>query len=148
MAEEEWLAMEMYSKSSKKTRVEEGFRGKMYQCTADKLTIGYGLNLESGITEEEARVILEMRLGKIERYLARKYSFYNNMNEARQTVIDDMVYQLGPEGFSKFKKTIDLLYADNYIDASKEMLDSKWAKSDSPSRARRNSDVIRTGLAR
>lgn len=140
--------MELYSKSSKKTRTEEGFRGRMYQCTAGKWTIGYGLNIESGMTEEEARVILEIRLGKIERYLARKYSFYNNMNEARQAVIDDMVYQIGIDGFARFKKTIDLLYSNKYTEASKEMLDSKWARSDSPSRARRASDIMRTGLAR
>ena len=51
-----------------------------------------------------------------------------------------MCFQIGVSGFSKFKKTI--VYASSYdwINMSVEMLDSKWAKSDSPNRAKALSD--------
>ena len=54
-----------------------------------------------------------------------------------------MCYQMGVSGVSKFKKT--LLYLENreFRMASIEMLDSKWAKSDSPQRAKRLSDIIK-----
>ena len=38
----------------------EGLELKPYQCTADKLTIGVGRNIEDrGITEDEARYLLK-----------------------------------------------------------------------------------------
>ena len=38
----------------------EGFRNKPYKCTANKLTIGYGRNIEdNGITKTEASVLLK-----------------------------------------------------------------------------------------
>ena len=47
----------------------------------------------------------------------------------------EMAYQLGPTAFSKFKKTIYLLAHKDYRGASTEMLDSKWARDDTPGRA-------------
>lgn len=39
---------------------DEGFRSKPYKCTAGKLTIGVGRNIEdNGITEDEAMYLLE-----------------------------------------------------------------------------------------
>ena len=53
-----------------------------------------------------------------------------------------MVYQMGLSAFSKFKKTIYLLETEQYKDAAEEMLDSKWARKDSPNRAKELSDII------
>jgi lysozyme len=45
---------------------DEGMRTKPYHCTAGKLTIGVGRNIEEvGITEEEARYLLENDLGRV-----------------------------------------------------------------------------------
>ena len=54
-----------------------------------------------------------------------------------------MAYQLGPTEFSKFKKTIFLLAHKDYKAASTEMLDSKWARDDTPSRAKELSDRMK-----
>ena len=44
----------------------EGYRKFPYHCTANKLTIGYGFNLEDvGISEEESELILKLRLQKL-----------------------------------------------------------------------------------
>ena len=43
-------------------------------------------------------------------------------------VITDMVYQMGETGVSKFKKTLAYIKEGSYYQASKEMLDSDWAK--------------------
>ena len=52
-----------------------------------------------------------------------------------------MCYQLGLAGFSKFKKTISYIEKKNYKEASKEMLDSKWAKQ-TPNRAKKLSKIV------
>ena len=52
-----------------------------------------------------------------------------------------MCYQLGVTGVSKFKKTLAYLENFEYRMASKEMLDSRWARQ-TPNRAKRLSDII------
>ena len=54
----------------------------------------------------------------------------------------NMNYQLGVTAFSKFKKTIYLLANKDYKGASVEMLDSKWARDDTPRRAKELSDRL------
>ena len=45
---------------------QEGLRLKPYKCTGDKLTIGYGRNLEDrGITESEAMAMLNVSQSSI-----------------------------------------------------------------------------------
>ena len=50
---------------------------------------------------------------------------------------------MGISGFRKFKKTIYYLETEQYLEASEEMLDSKWARKDSPARALRLSEKIK-----
>ena len=47
-----------------------------------------------------------------------------------------MAYQLGKSGLGKFNNFITALNDYDYSGAIKEMLDSKWAKKDSPERAK------------
>ena len=55
----------------------------------------------------------------------------------------NLSYQLGVSGFNKFKKTIFLLAHKDYKGASTEMLDSKWARVDTPARAKELSDRMK-----
>jgi len=48
----------------------------------------------------------------------------------------EMIYQMGMAGFLGFKKTIAALKAGNYQLAAAEMLNSRWARQDSPNRAK------------
>lgn len=122
----------------------EGFRGQPYKCSAGKTTIGYGRNLESKpLSEEEATYLL---LSDIEDATknAERYPFFYTLNEARQAVIIDMIFNLGNVGFKRFKKTIKALNAFNYNAAAQEMLDSTWAKQ-VQTRAIRLAEQMRTG---
>ena len=52
-------------------------------------------------------------------------------------IFTNMAFQLGRKGLSDFKKTLALVKDGKYLEASKEMLRSKWARKDSPNRAKR-----------
>jgi lysozyme len=109
----------------------EGFRSKPYKCTAGKLTIGYGLNLEQGITEEEAAAILAIRCEKIEDELVARCPAYAAIVETdapRAAVLLNMAYNLGVSGLLKFRRTLSFVEAGHYDSAATEMLDSTWAK--------------------
>lgn len=107
----------------------EGLRLKPYKCTAGKLTIGYGRNIEDrGITEEEAGFLLDNDI-KIASNDANKIfkSFYD-ISEARRWVLINMSLNLGKSRLSGFKKFIAAVDDGNFQLAAKEMLDSAWAK--------------------
>jgi len=106
----------------------EGFRAKPYRCSEGFLTIGYGLNLDAGITRDEATMLLEHRVSVLQDVLAVRLSFWYRLTQARKDVLLNMAYNLGVAGLLGFKTTLRLVSEENYTEASKQMLKSKWAK--------------------
>ena len=125
----------------------EGLSLSMYKCTSDRWSIGYGLNLEAGITEKEADMLLTMRVDKVSFELLRKLptSINSNINEARENVLINMAFNLGVNGLFKFKKMISALEVGDYNEASLQMMDSKWARQVGK-RAIELSEQMRTGV--
>jgi len=116
------------SKLIEQLKAHEGFRSKPYKCTADKLTIGYGLNLDAGIDGELAEIILNYQIQKVKSSLD-KFSWYTSIDsEPRKDVIVNMAFNLGIAGVCKFIKMINAVSLRDYHQAAIEMLDSKWAK--------------------
>ena len=113
----------------------EGLSTKPYYCTADKLTIGYGRNLEVGITEEEAEYLLANDL-KTAKAGAESFAAYWEMNNIRREVLVEMIFQLGLTGVSKFKKFLAASQNHDWARAADEMLDSRWAREQTPERAK------------
>ena len=121
----------------------EGFRPNVYKCTAGYDTIAYGKRIEYlNVSEKIGEEWLKEDCDDIEVKLCQKFSWFISSPPKVQSVVLDMCYQMGVSGFSKFKKTISFIEHGEYALASKEMLDSKWAKEDSPNRAKENSDLM------
>ena len=95
------------------------------------------------LDEDIAEIILRRKLEKLVKDTNRRFSFLKDLPEQAQDVIYEMCYQLGITGVSKFKKTLAYLENFEYKMASKEMLDSKWARQ-TPNRAKKLSDVIKS----
>ena len=122
----------------------EGLRLKPYKCTAGKLTIGYGRNIEdNGITESEAEMLLNNDIQNCYSECS-KLTCWNKLNEARQAVLVDMCFNLGISRLKGFKKMLAALEVGAYYRASAEMLDSKWAK-DVKTRATKLAAIIKKG---
>lgn len=122
----------------------EGLRLKPYKCTAGKLTIGYGRNIEdNGISAYEADMLLN---DDIQNCYAQciKFPFWNKLNEVRQAVLLDMCYNLGFARLNGFKKMLKALGRLDYKTAAKEMLDSKWAR-DVKSRSTELAELMMSG---
>ncbi len=104
----------------------EGLRLKPYKCTAGKLTIGVGRNLEdNGISEKEAMLMLHNDLMVVLADL-NQFDWFLALDEIRQRVVIDMRFNLGPKGFREFKKMIKALKNKDYEKAAEEMINSKW----------------------
>lgn len=107
----------------------EGLRLKPYRCTAGKLTIGYGRNLEdNGITEEEAHFLLMNDLEKSWDECCKAFSWISKMDKIRQGVIVELCFNMGLGRLRGFKKMLAACERGDYETASVEMLDSLWAR--------------------
>jgi len=127
----------------KQIKKHEGFKSSVYKCTEGYDTIGYGFAVKDLIIDEDiADLILMRKLKRLLEQIIATFSWFKDSPEDVKFVVTNMCYQIGVNGFSKFKKTIYLLETEQYKDASEEMLDSKWARSDSPGRAKELSKII------
>ena len=122
----------------------EGFSPVVYQCTAGYDTIGYGQRVKYlKVTQEQAEEWLLEELQNLKYILADKYDWFLSAPQEVKDIVMNMNYQLGVSAFSKFKKTIKYIKVKDYKSASTEMLDSKWARDDTPGRAKELSDRMK-----
>jgi lysozyme len=139
-------------------KVEEGFRSKPYLCSNGYVTVGYGTKLHKDLgldpndfpinmPEEAALLLLEDDVTKFRMALIEsEYGhIFRNLNQSRQDILVSMAYQMGTSGLMKFRKTWKYLEQGHFVMAANEMMDSKWAKQDSPARARRHKEVMLIG---
>lgn len=108
----------------------EGLRLRPYRCTAGKLTIGIGRNLDDcGISQSEAYVMLINDIMNCEKQLQAKIpDIYNGLDEVRKSVLLNMCFNLGINGLLGFKNTLAFVKAGDWERAANNMLVSKWAK--------------------
>jgi len=103
----------------------EGYRDKPYKDTRGNWTVGYGTNM-GHITKDEATFLLHYRLNKADMHLSLEYDWYNNLPYIPRSIIQDMVYNMGQRGFSKFRKMHTQLARGNWVKAALEMKSSLW----------------------
>jgi len=115
----------------------EGRRSKLYRCTAGKLTGGVGFNFDDNalpdfiidllldhsidVATSDLKIIFGEQLD----------SFPDHVKRA----LINMSFQMGYNRLSKFHNTINLIKQGEFKRAAAEVLDSKWAREDSPKRA-------------
>lgn len=116
-----------------------------YRCTAGKLTIGVGFNLDDvGLYPEEIDFILDNRIRLLRKSLVAALPWAVDLDEVRQAVLLDMAYNLGIEGLLKFKRTLGSIERKEYKLASQQMLESLWARQ-VKGRATRLAKMMETG---
>lgn len=107
----------------------EGFRSKPYRCTAGKLTIGYGRNIEdNGITEAEASFLLGNDIRSCEQDCFRAFPWLNKFDDSRRGVIVELCFNMGLKRLLGFKKMLAACERKDYNVVAAEMLDSLWAR--------------------
>ena len=137
--------MKVISNVRELVTLHEGVRRFPYRDTVGKLTIGVGFNLDDvGLYPEEIDFILGNRLSRTEEEVERVFPWYNELDEVRQAVVLDMAYNMGMSTLSQFKRTLGSIRDGDYVRASAQMLQSKWARQ-VKGRAIRLSIMMETG---
>ena len=119
----------------------EGVVCHVYKCTAvpPRNTIGCGRNLDdNGITEDEAMYLLNNDIERVKEELGKNFGAYKTMPAKARMVCIDMTFQMGITGFMGFRRTRALMEMGCWLEASEELLRSKYA-TQTPNRAAYNS---------
>jgi lysozyme len=104
-----------------------------------------GRNIQdAGISAAEAMTLLDNDVAACIADLT-GFGWWSGLGAVRQRAILDMRFQLGPAGFRGFRKMLAALAVRDYRTAAREALDSKWARQDSPTRARTVTAMLETG---
>ncbi len=160
-----------YERLTRVLKRHEGFRSAVYECTAGRNTIGIGRNLDDvgfrpnevnllkgnrperdlenfdglEITLDEALVLLENDIAVCEDFARREFHNWQRLDNIRQEVIINMIFNLGRKGFLGFRNFVSAVKEFDFGTAAREMLDSKWAREDVPNRARELAQAMETG---
>ena len=122
----------------------EGYRNKVYLDTLGKRTVGVGHLCVEDFWEDDKEYeesflmeILQKDLQEAIRGAKELMEEHGcaDIDERAEEIIIEMVFQLGRTGVKKFRNMWKALSEHNYVGASFEMLDSKWAKQ-TPNRAK------------
>ena len=107
----------------------EGKKLWPYKCTAGKLTIGIGHNLDAkGISNAVADLMYEEDIMEVINDLHKIFENFNDLPEQIQLVLANMRFQLGDSGFRKFNKLIKSVERKDWKKMKINMANSLWYK--------------------
>jgi GH24 family phage-related lysozyme (muramidase) len=126
----------------------EGWKTTTYTDTAGHPTVGVGFNLdrsdaaakiealgldydkvrsgEQSLTDAQVNTLFQGDLDTAVSGAQGLISNFDDLNDARQTVVVDMVFNLGATQFSQFTNTIGAIEDGDWDRAADEMQDSNW----------------------
>lgn len=130
---------------------EEGRRTHAYQDRGGVWTIGVGHTgpeVVGGLvwTDTQISDVLARDIAKAKSGLDHVAPWWRSLDDVRQDVVVQMTFQMGPGWTREFPKAVRAMVANDWQAAHDNMLDSKWARSDSPARAKRMADQMLTGV--
>lgn len=134
-------------------RRDEGVRYSPYQDIVNVMTVGVGHNLQAKplpagwtypLSDSQVDKLLSDDLYAVFTALDRLLPWWRDLSYARQRVLANMAFNLGPAGLLTFKNTLANVQSGRYSDAANGMLVSKWAKQVG-NRAKRLADMMRNG---
>lgn len=134
---------------TKQLIVDEAKRRYPYVCSAGRLTIGVGHNLDAkGVSERVIAVMLEEDIDDAVADLDRELPWWRQLTAARQEVLVNMCFNMGigsaTKGLLSFKNTLAAVKRGDYEAAAQGMAASKWA-AQVGDRAKRLIKMMREG---
>ena len=142
-----WEAME-----KSELKADESLRLKAYKDKYGKWTIGYGhttdedtVDANTVITLHQAEEIFEVDFEQAVTEAKEAVPFFDALDGPRKGAMVNMAFQMGFKGLSAFHGTLAAMDAQDWDQAAKNIMNSKYAKKDSPARAARIAYRVRTG---
>ena len=137
------MQKETFDKLLESVKKHEGYRNKVYLDTLGKRTVGVGHLCVEDFWEDgkeyEEKFLMEILEKDLQSAIDQADDMCKDLkiSSDAKILIIEMIFQLGGNGVSKFRKMWQALQQDppDYAEASVQMLDSRWAKQ-TPNRAK------------
>jgi lysozyme len=129
-------------------RAHEGVETHAYKCTADKITIGVGRNIDPaggiGLEDHEIDYLLTNDVARVVTELNNSFDWFFYLNQARKDAMVDMCFNLGLPRLKQFKNALAAMENEDYELAAEEFFNSRWAKQVG-NRAHTVTEIISSG---
>lgn len=121
----------------------EGLKLLPYKCTAGKLTLGVGRNIEDrGISKETAMQMLDEDIEICLNELMERLNYFETLPTEVQETLVNLCFNMGISRLMKFQLMLGAMEAGQYELAAKELLDSRYARQVGK-RAEELADILR-----
>jgi lysozyme len=129
-------------------RHHEGVKAHAYKCTANKITVGVGRNIDPegglGLFDDEIDYMLTNDINRVIKELGEAFPWFSGLDEARRDAMIDICFNLGMPRLKGFAKALSAMASEDYEIAAYEFSDSAWFKQVG-NRAQTIVDMIRFG---
>ena len=140
-----------YTKLLESVKRHEGYRNKVYLDSLNKRTVGVGHLCVEDFWEDgkeyEEKFLMDILQKDLQSAIDQSEDMCKDLkiSDDAKFILIEMIFQLGGNGVSKFRKMWSALAEDppNYKEASVQMLDSRWAKQ-TPNRAQEMSEHMKS----
>ena len=140
------------NKLREQLKIDEGVKQEIYKDHLGYPTFGighlitdndpeYDLPIGTKISEERVNEVFNTDVKKFINETKKIFPDLDDKPENIQLVLVNMCFNLGAPRLSKFKKFIDAINNEQWIEAAVEMMDSRWANQVGP-RAMRLKQIV------
>jgi len=126
----------------------EGKERFLYYCKAGYPTIGVGRMIGPGgvgLSDDEITYLLHNDVARTRKELTRTFDWFEELDSVRQDALTNLGFNIGLPSLKSFKRALAGMENKDYEEASREFLNSKWAKDVGSRRSIQVTDMIRTG---
>lgn len=101
--------------------------------------------IQLSITEDGMDYLVSAKVSEVIAALEAGLRGWDGINDVRQNCLVEMGYQISGYGCLSFPKMRAAIEQGNWNEAARQGMDSKWAKIDSPNRAREMMRILESG---
>lgn len=113
-------------------RLHEGVKKHGYLCTAGKMTVGVGRNIDKegglGLSDDEIDYLLANDIKRVDAELVKSFAWYSSLDDVRKDAMINLTFNVGITRLKGFVKALAAMEQKNYPEAAAQFLDSVWAK--------------------
>jgi lysozyme len=122
-------------------QTEEGFRASVYRDTQGHQTLGFGFNVDAGISKYAATALLNAQITELDATLA-GFPWYVNANDVRKSVFLDLAFNGGLHGLLGFPLLLAAAARDDWEGAAAQC---QVKNPELASRYAKLAELLRTG---
>lgn len=131
-------------------RLDEGSKNSVYPDSLGYWTISVGVCIDArkgcSLTDDECELLFQNRLTLVKTKLEEEFPWTSGLDLVRLGVLRNMAYQMGIRGVSGFHEMLAACQRGEFDLASSHLLDSEWARKQSPARAQRLATQMSIGI--